>query len=59
MQFDASLQARNPEWGVRDLEAVEDAARACNLVLKDKVSVPANNLCLIFGKVNEESAGQT
>src|SRR5262245_29443200 len=29
--FDASLRANNPEWGVRDLEAVEDCAGAAGL----------------------------
>jgi len=46
--FDASLQAQNPQWGVRDLEAVVDAAEAQGLVLAETVAMPANNLSVVF-----------
>eukprot|EP01036_Dinobryon_divergens_P026793 gene26793-35480_t len=46
--FDLSLKARNPEWGVRDLEDVIEIAKKYNMVLSEKVSMPANNLSLIF-----------
>jgi SAM-dependent methyltransferase len=46
--FDASLRAENPAWGVRDVEAVADAARAAGLRLDDIVQMPANNLTLIL-----------
>lgn len=46
--FDASLRARNPAWGVRDLEAVESTARAKGFVLDEIVEMPANNLSLVF-----------
>ena len=46
--FDASLRARDPAWGVRDLEAVAAAARACGLELERTVAMPANNFSLIF-----------
>lgn len=48
--FDQSLRSRNPEWGVRDLEAVVEEAEACGLVLYDKVEMPANNLSVIYVK---------
>lgn len=48
--FDASLRARDPAWGVRDLEAVEAEARARGLALDEVVAMPANNLTLIFRK---------
>jgi len=46
--FDESLQARNPEWGVRDLEAVIAAAQAENLSLSKIYEMPANNLSVVF-----------
>ncbi|WP_431854136.1 DUF938 domain-containing protein [Azospirillum sp.] len=44
--FDADLRARNPEWGVRDLEAVAEAA--AGFVLDEVVEMPANNLTVVF-----------
>jgi cyclopropane fatty-acyl-phospholipid synthase-like methyltransferase len=46
--FDAWLKERDPSFGVRDLEAVEDAARAQGLRLREVVDMPANNLSLVF-----------
>ncbi|MGB3312037.1 MAG: DUF938 domain-containing protein [Nodosilinea sp.] len=46
--FDASLQAQNPEWGVRDLEAVVAAAKAHELALVETIAMPANNLSVVF-----------
>jgi SAM-dependent methyltransferase len=46
--FDASLRQENPAWGVRDVEAVEDVARAVNLSLIEIAEMPANNLTLVF-----------
>lgn len=46
--FDESLQARNLEWGVRDLEKVVAAAEAENLSLRKIYSMPANNLSVVF-----------
>ncbi|MEY3221853.1 MAG: hypothetical protein RLZZ203_709, partial [Cyanobacteriota bacterium] len=46
--FDQSLQAQNPEWGVRNLEDVITAAEARNLTLRETLSMPANNLSLVF-----------
>jgi cyclopropane fatty-acyl-phospholipid synthase-like methyltransferase len=46
--FDASLKARNPLWGVRDVADVERAAREQGLVLNEIVEMPANNFSLIF-----------
>lgn len=48
--FDASLKARNPEWGLRDLETVAAEAVAKGLVLERVEPMPANNLTLIFRK---------
>lgn len=46
--FDLSLKARNPDWGVRDLEAVQAAAAASGLCFDRLFEMPANNLSLIF-----------
>lgn len=46
--FDASLRERNPEWGVRDLEAVRELAEGAGLRFAERVEMPANNQSLIF-----------
>jgi hypothetical protein len=48
--FDASLRARNPAWGVRDVEAVVAEADARGFVLAEMVQMPANNLTLVLRK---------
>jgi hypothetical protein len=49
--FDASLKARNPEWGLRDLEEVAAEAERNRLALQRVVEMPANNLTLVFRKM--------
>lgn len=51
VKFDESLKSRNSEWGVRDLEAVQSVALTNGLELKETVSMPANNLCVVFEKL--------
>ncbi len=46
--FDASLKARDPRWGVRDVKAVADEAQARGFSLCEIEEMPANNLSLIF-----------
>jgi SAM-dependent methyltransferase len=46
--FDASLRARNPDWGLRDVEAVVALAGPQGLVLREVVEMPSNNLSLVF-----------
>ena len=46
--FDADLRARDPSWGVRDLEAVGEVAAEHGLALHERVAMPANNLAVIF-----------
>jgi len=46
--FDASLRARDPEWGVRDVGAVAELAARHGLALAERVAMPANNLSLDF-----------
>lgn len=44
--FDADLKARNPAWGVRDLDAVERAA--AGFTLAEVAEMPANNLTVVL-----------
>jgi Protein of unknown function (DUF938) len=46
--FDQSLRSRNPDWGVRDLDAVVAAAQTQNLSLVNVYPMPANNLSIVF-----------
>lgn len=46
--FDASLRAQNAEWGVRDVGALSEPAHNMGLTLTEVVSMPANNLVLVF-----------
>jgi hypothetical protein len=46
--FDVSLRARNPEWGLRDLEVVAAAAEPHGLDLDRVVEMPANNVAAVF-----------
>lgn len=48
--FDASLKARNPEWGLRQLEDVAAEAKRNGLALDTVVPMPANNLSAVFRK---------
>lgn len=48
--FDADLKARNPDWGLRDLdEAVAEAAQH-GLALDRVIEMPANNLSVVLRK---------
>jgi SAM-dependent methyltransferase len=46
--FDASLRARDPQWGLRELEAVEAEAGRNGLRLERVVEMPANNVTAVF-----------
>jgi hypothetical protein len=46
--FDADLRARNPEWGIRDLSDIAALAVRNDLVLAERIAMPANNFTLIF-----------
>lgn len=48
VEFDASLRARNPEWGVRDMDDLAALAQDAGLPLTDIVPMPANNFVLVF-----------
>ena len=46
--FDADLRSRNPEWGLRDLEAVVAEAGGHGFALESVVAMPANNLSVVL-----------
>jgi hypothetical protein len=48
--FDRGLRAKNPAWGVRDLEAVAEEAARHGLALDEIVEMPSNNFSLVFRK---------
>jgi hypothetical protein len=47
-QFDETLRAQDPRWGVRDLDAVSALAEDHGLVFREAVEMPANNLSVWF-----------
>jgi hypothetical protein len=44
------LAAKVPEWGLKDVRDLEKAAAPYGIVLKERLSLPANNFILIFGR---------
>jgi cyclopropane fatty-acyl-phospholipid synthase-like methyltransferase len=48
--FDASLKARNPSWGVRDIADLERVGEASRLSLREAIEMPANNTLVVFSK---------
>ncbi len=48
--FDLWLRDRDPAWGVRDIEAVDELARANGLAPGPRTQMPANNLLLRFDR---------
>lgn len=46
--FDASLRARNPDWGLRDIEDLRATGYRHGLLLAEIESMPANNMTLVF-----------
>jgi cyclopropane fatty-acyl-phospholipid synthase-like methyltransferase len=48
--LDAALRARNPDWGLRDLEAVAALGVVRGLLVEQVVDMPANNVAVVFRK---------
>ena len=48
MDFDASLKARDPRWGLRSTEAMDSLAAAHGLTRTARYAMPANNLILVY-----------
>ncbi|MEM6707751.1 MAG: DUF938 domain-containing protein [Pseudomonadota bacterium] len=49
-RFDASLRARDPSWGIRNLEDLLGAASQERLTLIERLPMPANNWLLTFDR---------
>lgn len=49
--FDLDLKRRNPDWGLRELEAVAATAAAAGFDLVTVEPMPANNLSLVFRRI--------
>ena len=49
--FDRSLRARNPDWGLRDLEAVSAIAGSVGFSAPVITEMPANNLSVVFRRM--------
>ncbi len=56
--FDAQLRRQNPEWGLRDLEAVVKVAEENGLRLTEIAEMPANNLSVVFRRCPPRARGQ-
>jgi len=50
LAFDQSLKARDRTWGLRNLAEVAALARTQGLALAERISMPANNLIVMFEK---------
>ncbi|HLV68588.1 MAG TPA: DUF938 domain-containing protein [Polyangiaceae bacterium] len=50
VRFDESLRARNPAWGVRDVEELGALAQPHGLFVADRIAMPANNFTLVWKK---------
>jgi Protein of unknown function (DUF938) len=48
LAFDASLKARDTQWGLRRAEDLDSLAVANGLARSARHAMPANNLCLVF-----------
>ena len=48
LEFDASLKARNPEWGLRQVEWLDALAGKAGFRRTRRVAMPANNLTLVY-----------
>jgi hypothetical protein len=50
LAFDQSLRARDPAWGIRRREDVEQEAQRAGLCLSQRHEMPANNLLLVWSR---------
>lgn len=48
LEFDASLKARNPLWGLREAEALDALAAQHRMARSARYALPANNIILVY-----------
>jgi hypothetical protein len=48
LDFDASLKARNPLWGLREAEALDALAAQHGMARSARYALPANNIILVY-----------
>lgn len=48
LDFDASLKARNPLWGLRHAEDVDQLAQRFGMRRSARCAMPANNIMLVY-----------
>lgn len=48
LEFDASLKARNPRWGLREAEALDALAAQHDMARSARHALPANNIVLVY-----------
>ncbi|WP_298465001.1 DUF938 domain-containing protein [uncultured Erythrobacter sp.] len=53
VDFDAGLRARNPEWGIREVETLEKHATFRGFSRTARYEMPANNLMLVYRQTGE------
>ena len=49
--FDRNLRDHDPNWGLRDLEAVAAIAQSVGFSIPDITEMPANNLSIVFRRM--------
>ncbi|MEE2828723.1 MAG: DUF938 domain-containing protein [Myxococcota bacterium] len=55
-RFEEWLKAKDPRFGVRDMEYVTALAGQAGMDLEALVAMPANNFCLVFKKAEADGA---
>lgn len=55
VEFDLSLKARNPSWGLREINDLIKLGDHNNLHLMDIIDMPANNKTLIWKKIKDKN----
>lgn len=53
VKFESWLKAKDPRFGVRNLDDVVDVAQANGFELEQRFAMPANNFTLLFRKLRE------
>ena len=54
--FDESLRARDPRWGVRDIDELGALAGRNGFDLRERVDMPANNMTLVWTRLPHRRA---